>query len=271
MTTTADRYTLKVGQQGATRLQLVNQIYGPESERVLREAGLRFGARVADIGCGTGTMSLYMASVVGEAGSVTGIDINPAQIEQAQLLAKSQTVQRKLTFQVGGAYEPGLPEGAFDLVYSRLLLMHLDRPEDAIAAMSRLLAPGGTLVCEEASVDSTFCDPPCDSQPKLHAIASKMAAKRGCDFNIAHRLYHLISASGLGDVRVSAHQPLYVTGEQKLLEVLSFAETIEFVVSEGFCTREEFAAICDELRQCAHNDSVAYGLSRMIQVRATRT
>jgi precorrin-6B methylase 2 len=49
-------------------------ILRPITERLLRQAGLKEGMRVLDLGCGTGGVSLLAAEIVGPSGSVAGID-----------------------------------------------------------------------------------------------------------------------------------------------------------------------------------------------------
>jgi ubiquinone/menaquinone biosynthesis C-methylase UbiE len=64
-------------------------ILRPITERLLRQAGLKEGMRVLDLGCGTGGVSLLAAELVGPSGSVVGID----QSVDAIAMAKSAPVR----------------------------------------------------------------------------------------------------------------------------------------------------------------------------------
>ena len=44
---------------------VVNEVHGPDTRAFLQRAGLKSGMRVADIGCGIGTISCWMAEQVG--------------------------------------------------------------------------------------------------------------------------------------------------------------------------------------------------------------
>jgi arsenite methyltransferase len=58
------------------------------------------GERVLDVGAGTGLLAEHVAGIVGNAGSVTGIDPLPLRIEIAKRKALAN-----LSFAVGDAYE----------------------------------------------------------------------------------------------------------------------------------------------------------------------
>lgn len=99
-------------------------------------------ARIADLGCGTGTLSALLA---GEGYAVTGLDFSPAMVDRARAKAP------ELEFVVGDASAPPLPAGAFDVVLSRHVLWAMPDPVAALARWITLLAPGGRLVLVEGS------------------------------------------------------------------------------------------------------------------------
>ena len=77
-------YALATGKPAAYRLRILHNVYGPGTRRVLRDAGLRPGMRVADFGCGVGMVTAVLADVVGPQGRVVGIDASKAQLAQAR-------------------------------------------------------------------------------------------------------------------------------------------------------------------------------------------
>jgi ubiquinone/menaquinone biosynthesis C-methylase UbiE len=54
--TASDVYVLDVGESGAARLRLLDQVYGASTRRMLLEAGLSEGSRVLDLACGIGAV-----------------------------------------------------------------------------------------------------------------------------------------------------------------------------------------------------------------------
>jgi SAM-dependent methyltransferase len=101
------------------------------------------GARVADLGCGTGTLSVLLASA-GRA--VTGVDFSPRMIARAR--AKAASARVDAGFVVGDAARPPL-RGGYDLVLSRHVLWAMPDPGAALDRWVDLLAPAGVLALVE--------------------------------------------------------------------------------------------------------------------------
>src|SRR3990172_9261931 len=102
------------------RLDLQGAVFRDITRRVLEAAGLSAGMRVLDVGCGAGDVSLVAAELVGERGSVLGVDRAPASIQAATARAVAQHL-RHVTFQVGEISDLGLLD--VDALIGRFVLM----------------------------------------------------------------------------------------------------------------------------------------------------
>lgn len=100
--------------------------------------------RVADLGCGTGSLAVLLATL-GHA--VTASDIAPEMVERARRKAEAAGVDIDLA--VADATAPGLPDGSIDVVMVRHLVWTLPDPEGAIDRWASLLRPDGRLVMVE--------------------------------------------------------------------------------------------------------------------------
>jgi ubiquinone/menaquinone biosynthesis C-methylase UbiE len=101
-------------------------------------------ARVADLGCGTGTLSVLLA----KAGyDVTGVDYAPKMLEVAR--RKTSAAGVSVRFVLGDASTPPLAHGAFDVALARHVLWAMPDPSAAVMAWVGLLAPGGRLLLIE--------------------------------------------------------------------------------------------------------------------------
>jgi ubiquinone/menaquinone biosynthesis C-methylase UbiE len=100
-------------------------------------------ARVADLGCGTGSLALLTAEL---GHRVDGVDFSEAMLDVA---ASKVSEGADVHFHPGDAGRPPLPAGAFDAVVTRHVLWALPDPVAALRAWRGLLAPGGRVVLVE--------------------------------------------------------------------------------------------------------------------------
>jgi ubiquinone/menaquinone biosynthesis C-methylase UbiE len=106
-------------------------------------------AVIADLGCGTGSLSVLLAQ---EQYVVRGLDSSPAMLEHARAKAAARHVT--VDWVLGDAGSPALDEQSVDVVLCRHVLWALADPSAAVARWVRLLRPGGRLVLIEGSWDT---------------------------------------------------------------------------------------------------------------------
>jgi SAM-dependent methyltransferase len=101
------------------------------------------GARVLEVGCGPGHLSIRLARHHGL--DVTGLDLDPAMIERARANAgrRGNGDERRPRFLVGDAAALAFPDGSLDLVVSTLSMHHWADPTAGLAEIGRVLRPGG--------------------------------------------------------------------------------------------------------------------------------
>jgi SAM-dependent methyltransferase len=99
-------------------------------------------ARILELGCGTGQMSLFLATAERV---VVGADLARASLLLAEAARERFGVERAL-FVETDLRSPGLRTSAFDVVYSSGVLHHTPDPRTSFASLARLARPGGILV-----------------------------------------------------------------------------------------------------------------------------
>ena len=108
----------------------------------LLDAAIPPDARVADIGCGTGQMSLYLAR---NQRTVVGADFSRPSLQLAAAAARRFGAER-VQFIEMDLHHPALRPGSFDVVYSSGVLHHTPDPAAAFARVARLARPGGWVI-----------------------------------------------------------------------------------------------------------------------------
>jgi SAM-dependent methyltransferase len=101
-------------------------------------------AAVADLGCGTGTLSILLA----RAGyDVRGLDTSPRMLDRAR--RKAERAGFDLTFELADAADPPYAAASLDAVLVRHVLWALPDPDSAVGCWAGLLRPGGVMLLIE--------------------------------------------------------------------------------------------------------------------------
>src|ERR1700761_5912573 len=134
------------GREASARFAALAALYDHGTIRHLEERGVNSNWHCLEVGGGGGSIAAWLAARVGPAGRVLVTDIAPRFLESLQI--PNLEVRRH------DIVNDPLPEAAFDLVHSRLVLLHLPEREKALARMIAALKPGGWLGDEEFDVGS---------------------------------------------------------------------------------------------------------------------
>ena len=265
-----DKYVLPTGQNDAARLDVIHAVYGAVSERALAQAAVGSAGRVADVGCGTGTVSRWMAAHMGPAGRVDAIDISPDQLDVAKSITAAADAS-PVHYQVGSAYEPGLAESAYDIVFCRLVLCHLQDPQKAVAQMARLLRPGGRLVLVDMDLRDTFTMPHCEYYPAyIKECVIPYQTKIGVDYSVGLKLPQLLLDAGLRTDFVTADQPLFRDGPGKHLWEKTWTFALQRAVPEGVLTMDRGMELIAGMERHTASPDVWVAVAKMFAAVGTK-
>lgn len=197
MTDTQRRYVPALGRSPLTGLyDPLTRVMTREhtfKERLLDQASLTAGQRVLDIGCGTGTLTIWAKER--EPGiDIAGMDPDPEILRRAREKAIEASV--KVDFCEGLAEELPFDDASLDRVLSSLVFHHLptEVKERAATEISRVLKPGGELHVADWG--------PGDPLMRLAFLPTRLLD--GLDNtgdNVKGRLPEIFVAAGLRDVR----------------------------------------------------------------------
>jgi SAM-dependent methyltransferase len=185
-------------------------LFDPGTFRRIEMLGIGPGWRCWEVGAGGATVPRWLVRRSSPGGRVLATDRDVSALEDAALhdTAGSGDCGFEVLRHELGTDPP--PEGGFDLVHARLVLMHVPDRDTALATMITALRPGGWLLVEDA--DPLLQPLAC---PDEHGAAGVLANKlrravwelmsRRADLAFGRTLPRLLHGAGLGDVGADAY------------------------------------------------------------------
>jgi ubiquinone/menaquinone biosynthesis C-methylase UbiE len=185
------------------RFSSLESLYDPITTRHLVATGTGPGWRCWEIGGGSGSIGSWLSDRVGPEGHVLMTDIDPRF-----LAGRPRSNLEVRRHDVG--LDP-LPDTAFDLIHTRLVLIHVPQREATIARLVTALKPGGWLVVED--YDTMLVDRalPCvnaddaETARRCFRALRSLMELRGMDMSWGRSLYSRLAAAGLVNVEADAH------------------------------------------------------------------
>jgi SAM-dependent methyltransferase len=238
-----------LGDSPAEIRHLVEQanVYAAEADELFDLIGIAAGSAVIDVGCGVLGVLDLLADRVGADGSVVGVDREPRMVEFGRELADRHGLA--VEFLQADATATGLPDGSFDLVHSRTLLLNVANPEQILGEMVRIAKPGGVVAVQEPDAAAWNCDPPHPAFDILHATILSAYRRTGRDFNIGRRIARMLRETGLDDVQVRATVRVTQAGEYYQTFLLTIAGLVrDVIVQPAELTPDQFDSSSQALR-----------------------
>jgi ubiquinone/menaquinone biosynthesis C-methylase UbiE len=160
-------------------------------------AGIVPGARVADIGCGPGSILVQLARLVAPDGMVVGVEPAAEVRDAATALLDIEAVTNALVVE-GTVSRTGLEPASFDVVMQRhVLLYHGGHEQVIVSHLASLVRPGGVLYLLETDLDGVRIQ---NAHPDIHDLWERwreLMRRRGNDASIGLRLRELVQSAGL--------------------------------------------------------------------------
>ncbi len=261
-------YAIAIGETDRERLIILNEIYNPGTEAFLKSLPIKEGSKVLDIGCGIGLVSQKIASLVGATGSVLACDLHEEQLEIAKSLLPPKGIEN-LQFRKLSAYQIASLKEEFDVVYIRLLLVHLPNPERVIAEAKKILKPGGHLIIEDfTSNASMYSTPRCRGMEILQYLDQLQFEVQGSDDTYFSRLPALLEQEGFQVIKTQKNHPRLNSSRQRRELTLHLPVLKESLKIAGKITEEESMEMIPFLEQLEADLSIEVFSYEMGQIHA---
>jgi len=235
------------------RFTAFTTLFDPATFRHLDGLGLASGWRCWEVGAGGTSVVTFLAERVGPAGHVLASDIDVSWAGEAAA-PNVEVVQHDVV-----ADPP--PDGPFDLVHARLVLVHVPGRDAALATMAASLRPGGVLLVEDAdpALQPLSCPdeigPAQELANRIRRGFRSLMAERGVDLAYGRTLPRRLRAAGLVQVGADAAFPVSDPACNDL-EAATIGLIRDQLLDHGIATEDEIAE---------HLENVAAGLLDLAQ------
>jgi ubiquinone/menaquinone biosynthesis C-methylase UbiE len=233
-----------------------------QREETLRQLSLQPGEAVIDIGCGPGFLCERMAELVGQAGSVLGIDVSQDLID----LAGQRNPHAWLTYAKGDAAALDVPDESLDAAVCTQVLEYVPDADRALREMHRVLRPGGRVLIVDTDWDGVVWHTADRARmAKVMRAWEAHCADPRLPRTLMPRLaaagFRLDGVSGWSIVNTSLHEQNYSRGILGLIE--------EFVGRANAVAKDELAAWAAEQRALSDAGAYFFATTRLF-FRATK-
>jgi ubiquinone/menaquinone biosynthesis C-methylase UbiE len=152
------------------------------------------GMHMLDLGCGTGTATLEIASRLEGSGKVIGLDLSEKMLEQAERKL-AELGYTNVAFVLQSASELDY-DGCFDYVLSTNAFHHFADKQELFARVYRSLRPGGVFVVQDICDDFVLM--------KAVDLAGKIGERAHVGSTTSQGLRQLLVSAGFSEVEVEA-------------------------------------------------------------------
>ncbi len=225
------------------RFNALSQLFDLGTRRFLSARGLRRGWRCLEVGAGGGSIACWLGKRVGSMGRVIATDID-TRFVQSMGIPNGEIWRHDITC------DP-LPNAAFDLVHTRMTLIHIPHRDDVLRRMVAALKPGGWLVAEEFDSLSLCADPvisPGEHVLKTHAAMQRLNRMRGVDSRYGRLLLGRLRALGLAGTAAEGRIVMVQQGSAAAaLLRASYELRRTAMISAGYLSEAEFESDIESL------------------------
>ncbi len=174
---------------------------------------LQRGARLLDVGCGPGTITLDFARLVAP-GTVVGLDAVEAPLAAARADAGAAGLEN-VEFRIGDAMALPYGDGMFDVVHAHQVLQHVPDPVGLLREMRRVCRPGGLIAARDADYAAMTWYPVDPVLTDWLDVYRRTARASGGEPDAARRLLAWAHAAGLDDVVATASAWCFATRDDR--------------------------------------------------------
>ena len=215
------------------RLRKLEEWLDPGTIRYLDQIGVGPGWRCLEVAAGAGSIARVLADRVGASGSVIATDMDTKFLDDLDV--SNLEVRRH------DILNDPIEEGSFDLVHTRLLLMHLPTRHEALKRLIAAAKPGGWVLVEDMEMITWTDMSRAEPMARVREAMLKLFEMAGADPFYGRHLPFVLTDEGLEDVYAEGRTVWGIRKDNPGLEQfrLSLIEIKEMLVASGLVSAED--------------------------------
>ena len=250
-------YHLQVGEKGKHRLGILNNMLNPSTQAFIKKIGIREGMKILDFGCGTGIMSRWFSEQVGATGKVFSVDNSHEQLALTKELCKDQ---KNMEFHQADAYhlDQLKLDVDVDLIFVRLVLVHLTKPKEVFHNLTNFLKKGGVIISYEPVLSHYIFYPEHKVLTQQRQVMRELFEKQGKDCDLGLKLFATFKNENLEILDSEYYAMIGKTYDEKYQVIRSFMESKDVIIKEKIMTEEEFNKMIFDLEEVLKDETLIY-------------
>jgi SAM-dependent methyltransferase len=246
-----------ISETNPERQGLLGYNYNQLAAKYYQQISLPEKSHILDLGCGQGEATRLLYQTFSPAQCI-GFDLDEALIEIAINKGGGPIYQQ------GNAKKLPFENDSFDLVFARLLLIHVPGCEDVIQEMVRVCKPGGTVMVQDLVIPKTA-----DLYPENWAYEKINQAMRELFANpdMGKQLPLLFKNHGLADIRIRSDIfLLHEKGLAKKLMTQTAEGMLERMLENGILEESKKTEFIEEMKRVEASNNYTFLTNPFITV-----
>lgn len=241
--------------------RLVNQAEQLEgiTREILLRAGLQPGMHVLDLGSGVGDVAITAARIVGESGTVVGVERAAASVLTAIRRSREARLDNVSFEQT--ELRDFRPTRTFDAIIGRFVLAYVAERVPVLHRLRKSVAPGGLLCFLELDMSEIAQRPPSDLFTHIRAAVLEGFAAGGAELDMGSKLYATIVEAGWPSPEMLSLQPVVGGPECRGYDDLAQAARSLALTGDGDM---QIDTLAERLRVDAANNRRVLFMSRIV-------
>ena len=229
---------------------------------------LRPDMAILDVGCGPGSITVDLASMVSQ-GKVIGLDTTSDPFEEGLKLAAERSIAN-VSFEVGDAKRIPFPDKTFDMVHAHQVLQYLNQDDrlQAIREMRRVAKSGGLVCMREADQGTVTFYPELDGLNEFVNLYCKVARASGGEPNAGRRLHTWAKEAGFlaADISTTAGTWCYNSPAERSwwsgvwVDRIEQSDWRDTTITGGHATQNDLDRLADAWRAWGSSEDAWYAI-----------